>query len=75
MLKRHAIQVLRQAGHTLDEIAAFVAVSRSSVQRVLDEPPVSHDNTELERTARHVGRPSKESIWGQGVPGPNWQIK
>ncbi len=59
MLKRHAIQVLRQAGHTLDEIATFVAVSRKSVQRVIAEPEVSHDDTDLERARRHVGRPSK----------------
>lgn len=59
MLKRHAIQVLRQAGHPLDQIAKFVGVSRSSVQRVLAEPAVTHADTERERESRRVGRPSK----------------
>jgi transposase len=59
MLKRHAIQVLRQAGHTLDEVATFVGVSRKSVQRVVAEPEVTHDDTDRERIRRHVGRPSK----------------
>lgn len=59
MLKRHAIQVLRQAGHTLDEVATFVGVSRSSVQRVVAEPAVIHDDTDIERARRQVGRPSK----------------
>lgn len=59
MLKRHAIQVLRQAGHTLDEIATFVGVSRKSVQRVVAEPAVTHDETDLERARRQVGRPAK----------------
>ena len=59
MLKRHAIQVLRQAGHTLDETATFVGVSRKSVQRVVAEAAVTHDDTDAERTRRQVGRPSK----------------
>lgn len=59
MLKRHAIQVLRQAGHTLDEISTFVGVSRKSVQRVVAEAAVTHDDTEAERVRRQVGRPSK----------------
>jgi hypothetical protein len=58
MLKRHAIQVLRRPGHTLDEIAAFVEFSRSRVQRVIAEPAVTRDDTHL---ARHEPqrRPSK----------------
>jgi transposase len=59
MLKRHAIQVLRQAGHTLDEIATFVGVGKRSVQRVVVEPAVTHAETERERVRRQVGRPSK----------------
>ena len=38
MLKRHAIQVVRQAGRTLDEIAERVEVGNRSVQRVIGEP-------------------------------------
>jgi hypothetical protein len=40
-LKRYAIQVLRSAGHTLDEIAELVAVGRSTVQRVVAEPMIT----------------------------------
>ena len=41
MLKRHAIQVLRHAGHTLHEIVALVAVGKRTVQRVVDEPMIT----------------------------------
>lgn len=59
MLKRHEIQVLRRAGHTLKEVVKLAGVSQSSVQRVEAEAPV----TTLEaagESARHcIGRPSK----------------
>ena len=63
MLKRHAIQVLRQAGHTLDEIAEQVAVGKRSVQRVIGEPMITHHDTEHERTQRAIGRPSKAEAY------------
>ena len=59
MLKRHAIQVLHQAGHTLQEIAGLVGVSQRSVQRVAAEPAVMDIDTDRERLRRRVGRPSK----------------
>lgn len=37
MLKRHEIQVLRRAGHTLAEVAAFSGASIGTVRRVVDE--------------------------------------
>ena len=49
MLKRHAIQVLRQAGHTLDEIVELVAVGKRTVQRVVDEPMITDRATTAER--------------------------
>lgn len=58
MLKRHAIQVLRHAGHTLDEIAALVAVGKRSVQRVAGEPMITQQVVDVER-GRRFGRPSK----------------
>ena len=61
MLKRHAIQVLRQAGHTLDEIAEHVAVGKRSVQRVLGEPVIRHHDTEHECTQRAIGRAEKKT--------------
>ena len=59
MLKRHAIQVLRQAGHSLPEVAKLAGVSVRSVQRVEDEGAVSSIDNEAERTRRKIGRPSK----------------
>jgi hypothetical protein len=34
MLKRHAVQVLREAGHSLEETAKFSGVSVRSVLRI-----------------------------------------
>src|SRR5512138_3489376 len=59
MVRRHEIQVLRRAGHSLDETAKLVGVSQSSVQRVEAEPPVTSFDTDEERRQRSVGRPSK----------------
>lgn len=66
MLKRHAIQVLRQAGHTLDEIGTLVAVGKRTVQRVVAEPmigEISTDPPERESTPRAIGRPSKAEAY------------
>lgn len=59
MMKRHEIQVLRRAGHTLAETANFAGVSQSSVQRVEAESVVVDIDTAAERARRGVGRPSK----------------
>ena len=59
MLKRHEIQVLRRAKHTLEEVAKLAGVSPSSVQRVEAEPAVTTLDTVGERARRGVGRPSK----------------
>src|SRR2546422_6105752 len=59
MLKRHAIQVLRQAGHSLPEVAKLAGVSVRSVQRVGDEEAVSSIDNEVEGIRRKIGRPSK----------------
>lgn len=59
MLKRHEIQVLRRAGHSLPEVARLAGVSVRSVQRVDEEPTVSHIDNDAERVLRRVGRPSK----------------
>ena len=37
MLKRHEIQVLRRAGHTLTEVAALSGASIGTVRRVAAE--------------------------------------
>lgn len=59
MLKRHAVQVLREAGHSLEETAKLSGVSVRSVQRIETEPPVSQLEVDAERERRRVGRPSK----------------
>lgn len=59
MVRRHEIQVLRRAGHSLDETARLAGVSQSSVQRVEAEEPVTSFDTDEERRRRGVGRPSK----------------
>jgi transposase len=59
MLKRHAIQVLRRAGHSLPEAAKLAGVSVRSAQRVGAEAAVSHVDNDAERARRKIGRPSK----------------
>jgi transposase len=59
MLKRHEIQVLRRAGHSLEEVVKLASVSQSSVQRVEAEPPVATFDSVAERVRRCIGRPSK----------------
>ena len=58
MLKRHAIQVLRAAGHGQGDIARLSDVSVRSVRRVEAEPNVSHVDDAGERDRRRIGRPS-----------------
>ena len=59
MVRRHEIQVLRKAGHELEEIAQLVGVGKRTVQRVVDEPAVATFDSDEERKTRGVGRPSK----------------
>jgi transposase len=59
MLKRHAIHVLRQAGHAQAEVARLVGVGLRSVRRVDGEPAVTHINEATERARRAIGRPTK----------------
>lgn len=63
MLKRHAIQILRQAGHTLEEIDELVEVGKRSVQRLVGEPLITHHDTARERARRSIGRPSKAEAY------------
>jgi transposase len=58
MIKRHEIQVLRRAGHTLAETAQLAGVAQRTVQRVEAEAPVITFETERERARRQIGRPS-----------------
>jgi hypothetical protein len=58
MIKRHEIQVLRRAGHTLAETARLAGVAQRTVQRVEAEPLVTSFDTDGERARRQIGRPS-----------------
>ena len=58
MLKRHEIQVLRRAGHTLTEVAQLSGVSVRTVQRVVEEDAITTVDNAEERARREVGRPS-----------------
>ena len=58
MLKRHEIQVLRRAEHTLAEVAEFSGVSVRTVRRVIEEAAVEAVDTDAERARRGIGRPS-----------------
>jgi hypothetical protein len=59
VLKRHEIQVLRRAGHTLEAVATFSGVSIGSVRRVSAEPAVHSVDGDAERERRRIGRPTK----------------
>jgi transposase len=59
MLKRYEIQVLRRAGHSLDDVGKLAGVGRRSVVRVEAEAAVYQVDNEAERARRGIGRPSK----------------
>jgi transposase len=59
MVRRHEVQVLRRAGHSLAETAKLVGVSQRSARRLAGEAPVASFDTEAERERRSIGRPSK----------------
>jgi len=67
MLDRVRIRVLRDAGHTLEEIAASVGVSKGSVQGILKEPPITSPESAPSPTSRGVGRPSKVEVFRRDV--------
>ena len=59
MLDRVRIGTLRDAGHTLEEIAATVGVGKRSVQRLVQEPPITSLEAAPTPRSRGVGRPSR----------------
>jgi transposase len=59
MLKRHQIQVFRQAGHSVRQVAKLAGVDRASVRRIEAEDAVVSVDTSAERARRGIGRPSK----------------
>lgn len=67
LMKRMEIQVLRRAGHSIDEVAEFADVSRRTVIRVGGETPVSGLDDPGERERRGIGRPSKAELFREFV--------
>jgi transposase len=67
LLKRHAIQVLRRAGHTLEEIAELVAVGKRTVQRVIGEPMITTVTAKPGPESARPGRPAKAEAYRMRV--------
>jgi transposase len=59
LLKRHEIQVLRCAGHSLRDVAKRTGVAVKTIRRVEREDGVAHVDDAAERKRRCIGRPSK----------------
>ena len=67
MLKRHQVQVLREAGHTQGDTARLSGISLRSVRRIEEEPSVTSFDTDAERKKRKVGRPSKVEAFRERI--------
>lgn len=67
MLDRVRIRTLRDAGHTLEEIAATVGVAKRSVQGILKEPPITSPESAPTPRSRGVGRPNKVDVFRRDV--------
>jgi transposase len=59
MLTRHAIQVLRQAGHDQADVARLIGVGVRTVRRVEGESDITHIDDATARAQRAIGRPAK----------------
>jgi transposase len=57
IMKRHEVQVLKRAGHSLSQIAKQVGISRRAVASIAKEPAVDQGTREVVAVAK-VGRPS-----------------
>jgi integrase len=62
LLTRHAVQVLRTAGHSYAQIAEATSLPTRTVRRVAHEAPVQHLDDGAERARRGIGRPSKTDV-------------
>ncbi len=67
MLDRVWIRTLRDAGHTLEEIAATVGVGKRSVQRILKEPAIQDPESAPTPVSRGIGRPSTAKTYQDQV--------
>jgi transposase len=62
-MARHRVQVLRDAGMTLEQVVAKTGVSQSSVQRIGRERAIEQPDDLQQARARGVGRPSVVGPW------------
>jgi transposase len=67
MLDRVRIRSLREAGHTLREIAAAVGVAKRSVQNILKEAPIAGVESAPTPRSRGIGRPSRVEVFRPDV--------
>ncbi|MCB9789332.1 MAG: IS21 family transposase [Deltaproteobacteria bacterium] len=58
---------MKKAGHTHGDIAEHLGVSKRSVDRVVQEPPVDNIDCPAARTRRRIGRPSKVAAFQEQV--------
>jgi transposase len=63
MIQRHEVQVLLEAGFSHREVASKTGVSKRSVTRIAQEPPVEELEGVAMRRARRLGRPSTAAEW------------
>ena len=59
VLTRHAVQVLRAAGHGFTDIAQTCNVPARTARRIAKESPVEEVDDAAERARRGIGRPKK----------------
>ena len=67
MVTRNRVQILRSAGHGIDDVARRTGVSRRSVKRIAKEAPVTTFDDAAERRQRKVGRPSVVEQWRPAI--------
>lgn len=58
MIDRHAVHALLKAGHSTNQVAAQLGVSRRTIQRVAREPAITSADEAEERRRRGIGRPA-----------------
>ena len=69
LLKRYAVQVLLDAGHTQVEVSRLTGVSERSVRRIKEEQTVVDVDDQADRKRRRLGRPSKTEPFRSFVVG------
>lgn len=69
MVRRYEAQVLRKAGHAVEDVARRTRASKSTVKRIAKEAAIASLDNGAERRRRGVGRPSKVEAYREHVTG------